>query len=828
VLAETSLRWLQPDLIILDEFQRFKHLLHGESDDASDAAQLAAQLFNYEDSSSAARVLLLSATPYKMYTLSHESEVDDHYADFRATVNFLVPDSHKREALAGELTLFRQELYRIAETGSGQLAAVKQQLEEELRRIMVRTERLAISADRNGMLNEVVSDGVKVTVEDAEHYVGLQRVAKCLKHDDIIEYWKSSPYLLNFMEEYDLKRQLKEAIDRGADKRLVRAIRGLSSGMLNREEIESYQQLDPGNARLRALHHDTIQRGVWRLLWMPASLPYYEGSGAFADKQLDGFTKRLVFSSWRVVPKAIASVLSYEAERSMMQTFRQNAKNTADARERRKALLRFTFSKGRATGMPVVGLVYPCRTLAQRLDPVTLGGGKPHNDVIGDYEATIGELLRPIIREVGAGDVTDERWYWAAPLLLDSHYDDEATQKWFAQKELAKLWIGDTHTSDGRTAQGWADHVNLAADVVNKRVKLGPPPTDLARVTAEMALAGLGVAALRTVERLLAGGQQTGDGRQYAAPLAYSFLHLFNLPEAMYLVRDRRRETPYWKSVLAYCIAGNLQSVLDEYAHVLVELLGAMGKPASEAATQVTTAMAKAVALRTSNAKADLLEANRNRVLLDDEFRFRTRFAMRFGDQDSEDGGEPTRADHVRAAFNSPFWPFVLASTSVGQEGLDFHPYCHAVVHWNLPSNPVDLEQREGRVHRYKGHAIRKNIAYRFAEEALNGQADPWESMFAAACEVRGPDQNDLFPYWIATDGPARIERHVPAIPYSREIDQQTRLCRSLVLYRMVFGQNRQQDLVDYLMTQIDTTSLCNMMNECRIDLSPPKTAYVI
>jgi Helicase conserved C-terminal domain len=81
----------------------------------------------------------------------------------------------------------------------------------------------------------------------------------------------------------------------------------------------------------------------------------------------------------------------------------------------------------------------------------------------------------------------------------------------------------------------------------------------------------------------------------------------------------------------------------------------------------------------------------------------RARFAMRYGD---ERGGEREKAqlrkEAVRAVFNSPFWPFVLATTSIGQEGLDFHPYCHAVVHWNLPSNPVDLEQREGRVHRYK------------------------------------------------------------------------------------------------------------------------------
>ena len=66
---------------------------------------------------------------------------------------------------------------------------------------------------------------------------------------------------------------------------------------------------------------------------------------------------------------------------------------------------------------------------------------------------------------------------------------------------------------------------------------------------------------------------------------------------------------------------------------------------------------------------------------------------------------EDARQPEVRQAFNSPFWPFVLASTSVGQEGMDFHWWCHAVFHWNTPANPVDFEQREGRVDRYRGHA---------------------------------------------------------------------------------------------------------------------------
>ena len=81
--------------------------------------------------------------------------------------------------------------------------------------------------------------------------------------------------------------------------------------------------------------------------------------------------------------------------------------------------------------------------------------------------------------------------------------------------------------------------------------------------------------------------------------------------------------------------------------------------------------------------------------------RLRSKFAMAFLDLKAEDTGtaskeamaDVTRAEKVRDAFNSPFWPFCV-TTSVGQEGLDFHHYCHAVVHWNLPSNPVDLEQR--------------------------------------------------------------------------------------------------------------------------------------
>ena len=55
--------------MILDEFQRFKHVLDGDDD----AARLArAALRPTRTRPPAVRLLLLSATPYKMYTLHHE------------------------------------------------------------------------------------------------------------------------------------------------------------------------------------------------------------------------------------------------------------------------------------------------------------------------------------------------------------------------------------------------------------------------------------------------------------------------------------------------------------------------------------------------------------------------------------------------------------------------------------------------------------------------------------------------------------------------------------------------------------------------------------
>jgi len=74
LLARACISALEPDLIILDEFQRFKHLLNAE--ETNEVSQLAHELFSYQAEDSSVKVVLLSATPYKMYTMAHEQATE--------------------------------------------------------------------------------------------------------------------------------------------------------------------------------------------------------------------------------------------------------------------------------------------------------------------------------------------------------------------------------------------------------------------------------------------------------------------------------------------------------------------------------------------------------------------------------------------------------------------------------------------------------------------------------------------------------------------------------------------------------------------------------
>ena len=829
LLARSSLTALEPDIVILDEFQRFRSLLEKDNP----VALLARDLLDYPN----VKVLLLSATPYKMYTLDWEQD-EDHYSDFYRIVSFLFGDRGGEVAeLEEAIRAYREEFLRIRKGSPPDLTKQKIAIRNILRKVMVRTERLAVSADRNGMLAEIDAGGDKVEPQDLEAFVHLDGIARVLEAGDQVEYWKSSAYPLNLMEEYKLKRRLEDALDRPAHPELAGRLANAQRLLLHWEDVRSYRSIDPSNARLRVLAERTIETGNWKLLWMPASLPYYQPGKAYRNVEGQGLTKSLVFSAWRVVPKVISVLMSYEVERRMLGE-RKPAFEYSELTRKRRPLLRFALSGGRLVGMPLFCLAYPCLTLARLVDPLELSAamhGKKRPGIRSIVKAAR-ERVEQLLDEASASvpsvdsDTVDERWYWAALGLLDRHHNAGLVGRWLGTDEEGFEWHEMLKSGpEADTASRFSDHVEAFIGFFDHPQPLGKRPKDLIEVLAHVALAGPAVSTLRALLRVT---RPAEDGEieaamASAARAGLGFRTLFNQPAAISMIGRQYRKGAYWKKALSYSLDGNLQAVMDEYVHILHESLGLMGHDPGDSAKGIADALDTALSLRSPTLRFDEI-VSKGEVFSLRRRGIRCRYALRFGEEKTEDLEGWTRAADLRIAFNSPFRPFVLATTSVGQEGLDFHQYCHRVVHWNLPSNPVDLEQREGRVHRYKGHVIRRNLALSYgfsAVEPRKGElVDPWQQLFEKAARERSPGTGDLVPFWIfEADQGLKIERLVPMLPLSRERGQLERLKRALVVYRSVIGQPRQQELLELISERLEPEEIERLSAQLAIDLSPPK-----
>lgn len=835
VLAETCVDALSPDLVILDEFQRFKHLMNDESD----AGLLARKMFNYADSHGEAKVLLLSATPYKMLTLASQGDAEDHYSDFLDTLKFLQPDTSRFSGLKRSVDSFRLGLLRLRNGGSvDEVLASKSEMERGLREVIVRTERLTATEDRSGMLSEVPLTA-RLGTDDAEAYVIAQEIADIIGDRDVMEYWKSAPYVLNFLEGYKIRDRLRNASDDPVlGGRLAERIGRRPRHFLSAAAIRNLEPISSANARLRAILSETVDKGAWRMLWMPPCMPEYSLAGAFCGSESGGFTKQLVFSSWRMVPRAVATLVSHAADYQAITAFDlSRGKPSAGASRWPTSLLRFQLDAGnRLTGMPLFTLLYPSRVLADLGLTATMAGRTGEklpsaDEVLGAAEAELAVRLTSLSAQSRTGMQPDERWYWMAPLLLDLEEAREETVAWLSQRGLAGIWEGQE--PDEEDSGHWRTHVERFIEAARTDQELGPMPADLARVLAEASIGSSAVAAYQALRRFVSDDRPESMVllRNQAASIGWGMRNLFNLPESIAILRGISDVEPYWRRVLQYGVEGGIRAVFDEYFHVLRESLGLSSAPAEKILIGIGAAVRDALGLRSGSIGVDefRVDAGGNALKMETN-RLRARFAMPFADAKPEEQvagakGEiaVTRMEKVREAFNSPFWPFVLVSTSVGQEGLDFHPYCHSVVHWNLPSNPVDLEQREGRVHRYKGHAVRKNIARAFGTRAFtSGSDDPWSMAFELARQSRAADASDMVPYWIfPLEGGAKIERRVAALPLSRDMLRMTDLRKTLAVYRLVFGQPRQEDLLEFLTSRFDGEELRKICDDLRVDLSP-------
>ena len=192
---------------------------------------------------------------------------------------------------------------------------------------------------------------------------------------------------------------------------------------------------------------------------------YYTLEGPFSAPELATVTKRLVFFAWHMVSRAIASLVSYEAERRMMRAPSPPSGVTQEDWKKQRGLLRFGISEGRLTGLPLLLLVYPCLTFARDCDPRELARGVPlsatevRTQLALRIEVSIEKLA--IVPEDGSS--TDDRWYWLAPILLDDAEFAAEAQAWWDRTELAQTWAG---VEVGVEDAGWAGHVERATQTL--------------------------------------------------------------------------------------------------------------------------------------------------------------------------------------------------------------------------------------------------------------------------------------------------------------------------------------------------------------------------
>lgn len=845
LLTKVCLEYLHADLIILDEFQRYSEILNpaneGKNSPAVDLAQTVFELKN-------TKILMLSATPFKPYTtLEENGNEENHSKEFQRVLKFLM--KKQSEEFWKDIEKDRRELFSkiynpektILDLKSSM--KLKNRIENNFKDCILRTERNKVSDDQNVLIKSEFEKPLPVTINDVNDFIVFDKLNQSLRQKfkkksiSPVEYCKSCPFPLSFLDGYQVKKNLQELKNEKDVKKLLKKFK---TAWISLDEINNYTPLGKGkdksnvpNAKMQWLIDQLNENDSWKWLWVPPTINYYPPQRIFPN-QTD-FSKTLIFSSWKMVPRAVSTILSYEAERKSMTLYNKLTKNkdkehyfaTKENKKRKPSpILAFKRKSGtnENASMSLFILVYPCKFLADLYDP--------QENIIENYSwekllQRIEKLIEDKFKELNLKKYSNEkgeseRWYWALPLLFDKYTvrDEENFENLFYNLIDNDNSINKSFYKRGEHLTGSIKNSHVLdlfeAFLFPEKIGLGSIPRDLFKVLALMCLSSPSICFLRSILK------SVEDIDFYEAfNKSYSYgiskIHFFNKPESISIVKSTLNNSSdaYWLSVLKYCLEGNLQSSLDEYIH----LLTGSGYNLED----ISDHFGDVLSLTTSRIKVDDLSSfirGRNKNM-------RIHYAVDFGSQDMETDSGADRTVNVRQAFNSPYRPFILTSTSIGQEGLDFHYYCGKVMHWNLPHNAIDIEQREGRVNRYKGLTIRKNVARKYLREIKSGKNSKsiWKNLFDIALRIEGKLKSkcELVPYWhIEPVDNIKINRVIPIYPFSRDIQKYRSLIDTLTYYRLTFGQPRQEELVEVLQNAgLKVEEIELLRKNLMIDLSP-------
>ena len=766
-LAEAALIARPPDLIIFDEFQRYRTLLS----EAGQADRLVQTLLQGRRSRPPA-ILLLSATPYRQYVSRwEESRGIAAQAELFQLIEFLGgrDGAHVRQEAELAFKAFGDTIraLALAPPNSPGLPA----LEAEARRarkhvhallacLMARTERRPTNSDLDGtcLLEPAVTTG------DVRAYRHL--VDSFLKTDrgDAIAFWASIPLPAQAMgNRYQASRRAKFR----RDPKLVALTRDL------RDEIKAPPAWpSPKLRQLRELAKPTDLA----LPWCSPSQPWWPLAQGWKHAKA---TKLLLFSKFRATPPAVAALTSFGVEAH----YRAQARGGYDGSWNRSRL--------DVTSASVMALFHPSPLLVFATDPLLGAGGSTTR-----ARAAVVRQLRAKLRSLGVGVAAHkhrkrerQRPIWEIIAGLDARMGHRAVSR-EAWRAVSAAALPDAvlhwHSVQPPTEISGAEFTTLV------RYAMGAPGVVLAR------------AALRHVS--------DGSDPRHMEKLLKACWNGFRLYLDKSIFRACLPGRDFPDALLHAVVDGGLESVLDEHFWLRQgSVSGGLDALLQDLATT----------FRVGRGSFQFEQVGQARNLK--KLRIRCHAAVPFGGtgggKTRADEAGDDRADDLRTAFNSPFWPHVLATTSVGQEGLDFHSWCSRVGHWDLCSSPLDLEQREGRIQRFAGLSIRQELARREGLAAFVGVPSEHGSLWrlvAAAAAARHADTSGLAPWWVLPG--ARISRYIFGLGMGRDAARFDRLREARLLYRLALGQPSQEDFID-LLASSDPARL-PLLRELCLDLS--------
>jgi len=850
-LGRLGLERLRPDVVILDEFQRFFEILEpfsidtdcrasggledmknaADEDKDADAEGLLRLLLEAPAGAAGPAILLLSATPYRPPAGGVDGAGIRHYKQFFRLLEFLYGDRAREEvpALRG---MFRRygNLLREAAPGDSAVLTLRDEIQSRLARVIARTERAGLLGE-NGYPSAPYRHSVDLCANDVRIHRQLWMAASELDRSAVTPYWTSIPFPLQMM---DKRYKLRERA----------AVQTASSGslVLRSSQVRRYEAVDPPHPRMRALL-SALGGPLLRLPWLPPTLRWWKLGRPFQDAiesaGTGGLSKILLFSRFRAVPRAVASLISFEAERGVYSDPQHPARRY-DYRARRRGgrdeesapepgleplpspsfnwQSRQAAGGGRELDHSLLSMFIPAPVLARLGNPQTISGFAAGGLTRGAAMEMVSQRLRRQLAEVGVAVVAGRRsgQTWRAIVKL------ETTGSTAFESFLRALGAWSAHSANRAAravCEAWIHEGRRSRSGFDLPLTVTEEDLD---DLVDLALVGPGVVLLRAVDRVFdQAGDLTSRLRGVMDVSLGAFRPYFDEPEFHITLNTHGNETVNHPANVRRAVwNGNLEAVLDEY-FAMHAGLGATSIDAGRE-TKALESLGQALSVRVSTIRAQSLEAP-------ETFSLRCHVAMPFGltpDKDEQsDGVTEARPDALRRAFNSPFRPFVLATTSIGQEGLDFHTYCDQLVHWDLPSSPVDLEQRDGRINRYGGLSVRKALVGRRVSQRLPAERSPWMVLTRAL----GETCQGMEPWW-GTEG-ATIRRTVFLPPLAKQAEELDRLLEGLSHYRLALGQADPDELMSALERRVadarseeERLALRAWLLEARIDLSPGGT----